>query len=117
MFSNHPLSTRLSPTPHLPSPITTQPTPPTDVDHTDTPSPPKSEYEHPIRISLRHTKPPAHLYDYICNLVSFSNLPNVSQVFLSKQAQWYEPRSYKGAVKDPSRQLAMQKELDALALN
>ena len=69
------------------------------------------------RRSLRTPRPPTHLSDCICNLVSFSTLPNDSQVFLAKQSQWHEPKSYKDAATKTEWQIAMQKELQALDAN
>ena len=55
--------------------------------------------------------------DYICILVFFSTLPNVSQVFLAKQSQWHEPKSYQDAATKTEWKIAMQKELQALDAN
>lgn len=107
-----------TPNSHLPTQLLT----PSALTHTTSPHhnstlvPTHAPLTH-LRRSQRLTHPPTHLSDYFCNLVSFTNLPNVSQVFLSKQSQWYEPKTYKEAVQDPSWQLAMQKELKALELN
>ena len=60
----------------------------------------------------------AYLSDFICNnLVSFDTLPNASQVFLAKQSQWHEPKSYQDAASDPVWQEKMEKELQALHSN
>lgn len=74
-------------TPHMLSPDPTHSISSSDMDDPYTLSPPIREPSHHLRRSLRDTKPPEHLNDYVCNIVSFSNLPNVSQVFLSQQAQ------------------------------
>ena len=84
---------------------------PTDnISHT----PPSSHEPILPRRNSRSLRPPAHLNYYICNLVSFQSLPNVSQVFLVKQSQWFEPKSYKDAAKHEVWRYAMQKELQAL---
>ena len=69
------------------------------------------------RRSLKTLRAPAHLSDYICILVFFSTLPNVSQVFLAKQSQWHEPKSYQDAATKTEWKIAMQKELQALDAN
>ena len=95
--------------------------------HTDSPkhtthdipfSSPASPTQNTIpRRSTRQHKPPAYLSDFICNLVSFDALPNVSQVFLAKQSQWHELKTYKDAASDLVWQTTMDKELQALYTN
>ena len=50
-------------------------------------------------------------------LYLFSILLNVSQVFLAKQSQWYEPKSYKDTAPHHVWQLAMEQDLKALDAN
>lgn len=77
----------------------------------------------PTRKSTRTSKPPSHLYDFICstthwcNLVQFSSLPICHQSLLASQSQWNEPQSYKQAAQDPLWVKAMDLELQALQTN
>lgn len=79
----------------------------------------------PLYQSLRLTKPPYHLQDYICNsstthwcnIVEFQHLPQPNQNLIASQLVWKEPSTYKEAASNEAWQSAMQTELQALQHN
>ena len=104
--------------------------PDTDLLSNISPSPPLPSTD--LRRSIRQTKPPIHLQDYVlhtttqsplspqphyCNLVTFSSLPFSQQQTLALQATYTEPQTYHEAILDAGWTEAMKKEISTLLQN
>ena len=85
-----------------------------------------------LRRSIRQSKPPSHLQDYVfqpipqshlyqlphfCIIVTFSSLPISQQQTFALQATYTAPYNYHEAILDPGWKEAMNKEISALHKN
>ncbi|KAL2941800.1 Retrovirus-related Pol polyprotein from transposon TNT 1-94 [Bienertia sinuspersici] len=70
-----------------------------------------------LRKSQRSHTQPAYLSDYVCNIVTFSNLSTAHKAFITKTENLVEPLTYSEAIKDSRWVEAMNKELKALQDN